>query len=338
MRIPKLILFPVLLLTTVGICSGQDVDESDPSAHYVDPWWTWDPLASDTGFFNLEQLKDPGTGIFTAEFKALRNKAGDPQLFMDHKLRYLGSIENGRYLVVQSSHDSSMDGMYEPAPYKVISVYGGEPIRSIDKAEVQAMELASDLVRLDLSGFEVFYSAKNEPEGTSAYKVTFSLLHIESGQVLELGTAAYSQWTADDTIIRESWAARDGTTWIVSFETPGFMEGFPGSHGIWVITCFHLGRLMNEIGFYYYELGDFPSAELWFSRAFFMDPSFEIAAYNTACAAALQENSSEAIIWLDHLKALDTAVARSRIKKAESDSDFNPIRKDPDFMRYMSQP
>lgn len=67
------------------------------------------------------------------------------------------------------------------------------------------------------------------------------------------------------------------------------------------------------------------------------DRSHVKAPYNAACTFALQRDVDGALYMLRELAMIGGSAATERIHKVDSDSDFDPVRRDPRFQRALSE-
>lgn len=79
-------------------------------------------------------------------------------------------------------------------------------------------------------------------------------------------------------------------------------------------------------GYGFYRQRYFGQAHAWFLAAVDTDPRFELSLYNAARTAALLGRAAEARRLLARLRALDTPLARMRLKLAAKDPDLGALR------------
>ena len=82
-------------------------------------------------------------------------------------------------------------------------------------------------------------------------------------------------------------------------------------------------------GYRLYRRRAFRQARAWFDTAIGVDARFELSLYNAARCAALLGKNVEARGLLARLRALDTPLARSRLRLAERDPDLATLRRGP---------
>jgi len=88
--------------------------------------------------------------------------------------------------------------------------------------------------------------------------------------------------------------------------------------------------LVNARGLDDHRAGHPELSTTWFLTALKMDPTFDTARFNLACALALQANHPDAIRHLKHLP--QTAELKAKIA---GDADFDPIRTQEEFEAYL---
>jgi hypothetical protein len=79
-------------------------------------------------------------------------------------------------------------------------------------------------------------------------------------------------------------------------------------------------------GYRLYRQRLFGQARAWFDAAVRVEPRFELSLYNAARSAALLGKLTEARALLARLQALDTPLARGRLRLAERDPDLATLR------------
>jgi beta-lactamase regulating signal transducer with metallopeptidase domain/tetratricopeptide (TPR) repeat protein len=93
------------------------------------------------------------------------------------------------------------------------------------------------------------------------------------------------------------------------------------------------GRAWFNLGFTALQARDFPQAIDAFHRATEMNYRPGTAAYNIACAYALQENRDAAFQWLEKAKAAGFDVD----DRAGDDEDLNALHRDPRWRQYVTR-
>ena len=88
--------------------------------------------------------------------------------------------------------------------------------------------------------------------------------------------------------------------------------------------------LINARGLDDHRAGQFDRSAWWFAEALRLDPTFETACYNLACAQARLGNTGQAIHHLAQLEG--KAALRAKI---EADGDFAAVLKDPQMVEFL---
>ncbi|PIE17044.1 MAG: hypothetical protein CSA65_09825 [Proteobacteria bacterium] len=104
----------------------------------------------------------------------------------------------------------------------------------------------------------------------------------------------------------------------------GFVATLKGSLNRREVTA-----LADIRGYGFYRQRQFGQAHEWFLAAVATDPSFELSLYNAARTAALLGRFEEAKRLIERLRALDTPLARMRLKLGSRDPDLAVLRGGP---------
>jgi len=92
-----------------------------------------------------------------------------------------------------------------------------------------------------------------------------------------------------------------------------------------------VAKKLNTRGMKFYKVKAFDRAVFAFELSHSTDPGYELAIYNRACVAGIQQQPELAADWLKKLKVIGTQKAQKALKKAKTDRDFNPVRGSPAF-------
>jgi hypothetical protein len=96
-------------------------------------------------------------------------------------------------------------------------------------------------------------------------------------------------------------------------------------------------RTCNATGMQLYHQGDSKDAVRYFVRALDLDPRNVVAAYNAACAHGLLHDASRSVAMLQRLADDSSETARLKLKKVESDHDFDGVRTTPELTAFLAQ-
>ena len=179
----------------------------------------------------------------------------------------------------------------------------------------------------------------------------FYIKDIVSGTIMDIGEVTTTQrelkssglkmdtqniqdlpWT---TIREEIYITPDEENYIIFYNTPFIMEFAVGKTGTIIVSGKELSDFYNDVGFSYYLSGDYSNASGFFYWSWIHNNKNEKAIYNRACMSALQGYSADALDYLHDLAALETAYSQQLLNKVLTDSDFDSIREDPEFKRFL---
>ncbi len=88
-----------------------------------------------------------------------------------------------------------------------------------------------------------------------------------------------------------------------------------------------------SLGLKEHKKGKYAKALDYYGTALAKDPGSIAALYNYACASSLDGNKDDAVEYLQRLVDLNTKESLTKVKKARTDRDFDPVRDDPAFKR-----
>jgi len=96
-----------------------------------------------------------------------------------------------------------------------------------------------------------------------------------------------------------------------------------------------VAKKLNTRGMKFYKVKAYNRAVFAFELSHSTDPSYELAIYNRACVAGIMGDAKLAADWLGRLKRVGTPKARKALRKAQTDHDFDSIRRTPVFKKVI---
>lgn len=97
------------------------------------------------------------------------------------------------------------------------------------------------------------------------------------------------------------------------------------------VTAAVVAKKLNSRGMRLYKKKQYSRAAVAFELSHKNDPSRVYPIYNRACMAGLLKDAPGAVAWLKKLEKLGTGNAKTFLRKAQKDRDFDPVRDTPQF-------
>jgi len=96
-----------------------------------------------------------------------------------------------------------------------------------------------------------------------------------------------------------------------------------------------VAKKLNTRGMKFYKVKAYNRAVFAFELSHSIDSTYELAIYNRACVAGIRGDAKLAADWIGRLKRVGTPKARKALRKAQTDQDFDSIRRTPVFKRVI---
>ncbi len=164
--------------------------------------------------------------------------------------------------------------------------------------------------------------------------VDLSIREETSGWTKRLGTFNHHSFGVreDYTEVLDLYYPGDDVSSLLGSESPRYLvltfflrefhSSDPGRTVAAILSGPFVAQFLNEAAFSLYERERFDEAAPIFASALFWNPLHFRAAYNAACASALEGDMRSARNFLLTLEAMDHPEARRRIHRVETDPDF----------------